>query len=92
MGIFYKQFSPLRYRTFTSLKEKPDQVSFYTPNLRHSREGGWSGFIEFQFVGGGGGVYMREIGTMWQIGVLTAKPCTFLGPKWVIFGVLALQK
>ena len=36
--------------------------------------------------------YMREIGTMWQIGVLTGKPCTFLGPKWVIFGVLALQK
>ena len=27
---------------------------------------------------GGGGVYMREIGTMWQIGVLTGKPCTFL--------------
>ena len=22
--------------------------------------------------------YMREIGTMWQIGVLTGKPCTFL--------------
>ena len=21
---------------------------------------------------------MREIGTMWQIGVLTGKPCTFL--------------
>ena len=36
--------------------------------------------------------YMREIGTMWQIGVLTGKPCTFWGPKWVIFGVLALQK
>ena len=26
----------------------------------------------------GGGAYMREIGTMWQIGVLTGKPCTFL--------------
>ena len=26
----------------------------------------------------GGGGYMREIGTMWQIGVLTGKPCTFL--------------
>ena len=25
----------------------------------------------------GGGVYMREIGTMWQIGVFTGKPCTF---------------
>ena len=35
---------------------------------------------------------MRETGTMWQIGVLAGKPCTFLGPKWVIFGVLALQK
>ena len=29
-------------------------------------------------VGVGGGGYMREIGTMWQIGVLTGKPCTFL--------------
>ena len=28
------------------------------------------------FAGGGG--YMREIGTMWQIGVLTGKPCTLL--------------
>ena len=36
--------------------------------------------------------YLREIGTVWQIGVLTGKPCTFLGPKWVTFGVLALQK
>ena len=35
---------------------------------------------------------MREIGTMWQIGVLTGKPGIFSGPKWVIFGVLALQK
>ena len=26
----------------------------------------------------GGYLYMREIGTMWQIGVLTGKPCTFL--------------
>ena len=42
--------------------------------------------------GGGGGRYMREIGTMWQIGVLAGKPCTFLGLKWMIFGVLALQK
>ena len=25
-----------------------------------------------------GGVYMREVGTMWQICVLTGKPCTFL--------------
>ena len=25
-----------------------------------------------------GGGYMREIGTMWQIGVLKGKPCTFL--------------
>ena len=25
-----------------------------------------------------GGMYMREIGTMWQIGVLAGKPCTFL--------------
>ena len=32
---------------------------------------------------------MREIGTMWQIGVLTGKPCTFWGPEWVIFGILA---
>ena len=38
-----------------------------------------------------GGVYMRVIGTMWQTGVLTGKPCTFCGPEWVIFGVLALQ-
>ena len=29
-------------------------------------------------------MYMREIGTMWQIGVLAGKPCTFWGPKWVI--------
>ena len=29
-------------------------------------------------MGGGAPVYMREIGTMWQIGVLTGKPCTFL--------------
>ena len=35
---------------------------------------------------------MREIGTMWQIGVLTAERSTFFGPKSVIFGVLALQK
>ena len=35
---------------------------------------------------------MREIGTTWQIGVLTGKPCIFFCPKWVIFGVLALQK
>ena len=33
--------------------------------------GGYFGFL-------GGGWYMREIGTMWQIGVLTGKPCTFL--------------
>ena len=26
----------------------------------------------------GGGGYIREIGTMWQIGILTGKPCTFL--------------
>ena len=26
----------------------------------------------------GQGLYMREIGTIWQIGVLTEKPCTFL--------------
>ena len=25
----------------------------------------------------GGGVYMREIGTMWQIGILIGKLCTF---------------
>ena len=36
--------------------------------------------------------YMREIGALWQIGVLTGKRCSFLGPKWVIFRVLALQK
>ena len=40
----------------------------------------------------GGAVYMREIGTMWQIGVLTGKPCTFSVQNGVIFGVLALQK
>ena len=28
--------------------------------------------------GVGGGPYMREIGAMWQIGVLAGKPCTFL--------------
>ena len=37
-------------------------------------------------------LHMREIGTMWQIGVLAGKPCTFLGPKWVIFGVLGHYK
>ena len=31
---------------------------------------------------GGGGLHTREIGTMWQIGVLTGKPCTFLAQKW----------
>ena len=31
---------------------------------------------------GGGALYMREIGTMWQIGVLTGKPCTFLVQNW----------
>ena len=30
------------------------------------------------FFWGGGGGYMREIGTMWQIGVLTAERSTFL--------------
>ena len=39
----------------------------------------------------GGGGYMREIGAMWQLGVLAGKLRTSLGPKWVIFGVLALQ-
>ena len=37
--------------------------------------------VKFPFFGGGGfggGEYMREIGTMWQIGVLTGKPWTFL--------------
>ena len=35
--------------------------------------------------------YMREIATIWQIGVPTQKPCTF-GPHWVIFGTLAPYK
>ena len=26
--------------------------------------------------------YMREIGPMWRIGVLTGKPCTFLLKNW----------
>ena len=46
----------------------------------------WAFCIFFQFgaagkrqvvEGGGGGLHMRETGTMWQIGVLTGKPCTF---------------
>ena len=32
-------------------------------------------------------MHVREIGTMWQVGVLIGKLCTF-----VIFGVLALTK
>ena len=35
---------------------------------------------------------MREIGTMWQVGVLAGKRYTFWGQEWVTFGVLALQK
>ena len=35
-------------------------------------------FPHFGLFSGRGGGYMREIGTMWQIGVLTGKPCTFL--------------
>ena len=37
-------------------------------------------------------LYMREIGTMWQIGVLTGETEHSFGPKWVIFGVLAPQE
>ena len=33
---------------------------------------------------------IREIDTIWQIGILTGKPCTFRGQKRVIFGILAL--
>ena len=39
--------------------------------VQGGRKGVWRGF-------GGGGWYMREIGAMWQIGVLTGKLCTFL--------------
>ena len=35
-------------------------------------------------------LYVREIGTMWQLGVSTGKPCTFGGQRWVIFGILTL--
>ena len=27
-------------------------------------------------------LYMREIGALWQIGVLTGKPCVFLVQNW----------
>ena len=41
--------------------------------------GGGQGFWFLMKVEGGGGGLARETGTMWQIGVLTWKPCTF-GP------------
>ena len=38
----------------------------------------FSNYFGHHFAGGGGGGYMREIGTMWQIGVFAGKPCTFV--------------
>ena len=39
----------------------------------------------------GGGVYMREMGAICQIGVLTWKPCTFWAQNGFIFGLFALR-
>ena len=46
--------------------------------------GFWWGSSSLDFLPWGG-VYMREVGTMWQIGVLTGKPCTFFVQKSVVF-------
>ena len=39
----------------------------------------------------GGGGFMSEIGTIWQLGVLNKEGRTFFAAKWVIFGISALQ-
>ena len=39
----------------------------------------------------GGGGYMREMGAICQIGVLTWKPCTFWVQNGCIFGLFALR-
>ena len=40
-----------------------------------------------------GGLYTREVGIIWQIGVLAQKPCSLLVPnRSVIFGILALKR
>ena len=58
---------------------------------------------ESEFAGGGGGSrfllknarrgggYMREMGAICQIGVLTWKPCTFWVQNGSIFGLFALR-
>ena len=40
----------------------------------------------------GGGCKFPEIGTMWQIGVLAGKPCTFLDHKMGNFGRFGTTK
>ena len=40
---------------------------------------------------GGGGVYMREMGAICQIGVFTWKPCTFWVKNRFYFGLFALR-
>ena len=40
---------------------------------------------------GGGGGYMREMGAICQIGVLTWKPCTFWVQNGFLFGLFALR-
>ena len=53
---------------------------------------GSDAFLGHHYLKRGGGGYMREIGTMWQIGLSYGKPCTFGGQKWVIFGIVALRE
>ena len=57
---------------------------FGSPN--YPRHLGWGATGLF-----GGGGYMREMGAICQIGILTWKPCTFWVQNGFIFGLFALS-
>ena len=47
--------------------------------------------MPFGHKSGKGGGYMREMGAICQIGVLTWKPCTFRVQNGFVFGLFALR-